>query len=139
MLILKRQPGLLGCDLVAQNSISASQEAGICLFLIVRGAMMNDPLALPVQVLDLCAVLVDLSKVQRPEVLVVPQIFQFLVDINDNSIGVAGGHIGREPVAVPIELIYDDLNRLGDVGRDQLYICLLGRLEVRHNWQSLLL
>ena len=107
MLILKREPGLLGCNLVAQNSISASQEAGICLFLIVRGAMMNDPLALPVQVLDLCAVPVYLSKVQWAEILVVPQIFQFFVDVNDSSIGVAGG---REPVAVPIELIYDDLN-----------------------------
>ena len=114
MLMLKREPGLLGCDLVAQNSISASQEAGICLFLIVRGAMMNDPLALPVQVLDLCAVPVDLSKVQRPEILVVPLIFQLFVDVNDNSIGVAGGsHIGRKPVAVPIELIYDDLDCVG--------------------------
>jgi len=95
---------------VAQNSISASQEACICLFLIVCGAMMNDPLALPVQALNLCAVFVYLSKVHRPKILVIPLIFQFLVDINDNSIGVAGCHTGSEPIAVPIELIYDDLN-----------------------------
>ena len=33
----------------------------------------------------------------------------------------------------------DDLNCLGDVGRDQLNISLLCRLEVRLNWQILLL
>ena len=47
-----------------------------------------------------------LSKVQGPEILVVPLIFQFLVDVNDNSIGIASRQTGSEPVAVPIELIY---------------------------------
>jgi hypothetical protein len=49
---------------------------------------------------------VHLSKVQGPKILVVTLIFQFLVDVDDNSIGVAGRHTGSEPVAVPIELIY---------------------------------
>ncbi len=91
---------------MAQNSISASEEARISLFLIVSGAMMYHPFALPVQILNLCAVLVDLCKVQRPKIFVVPLVFQFLVYVNDNSIGIAGSQTWSEPVAVPIELIY---------------------------------
>ena len=72
--------------------------------------MMNDPLALPVQALNLCAVFVYLSKIHRPKILVVPLIFQFLVDLMVISIGIAGYQTRSKPIAVPIELIYDDLN-----------------------------
>ncbi len=91
---------------MGQNSITASEEARISLFLIVSGAMMYDPFALPVQVLNLFAVLMYLCKIQRAKILIVPLIFQFFVYVNDNSIGIAGSQTWSEPVAVPIELIY---------------------------------
>jgi len=48
----------------------------------------------------------ELSKIQRPKVLVVALIYEFLVNIDYNSIGIPCGQSRREPVAVPIQFIY---------------------------------
>jgi hypothetical protein len=66
--------------------ISAYEEARVGLLLIVGGAMMHD-LAVSLQLgVQLLAVPVHVSQVQRPEILVVALVYQLLIDVQHSVV-----------------------------------------------------